>query len=67
MLTDAQIAEVERLASLWATARCRRTAVHLGRPGRNETKHNTTKRCKSAYGNLHGYLINLQKETPCSS
>jgi hypothetical protein len=58
-LTEENVVEIERLASLLATARCRKLAVALGHPGSGETYDNTKERASQAFSNLDKYLTEL--------
>lgn len=62
LLTDPQIAEIERLAGLLATARVRRAMVQQGYPGHGETHENVQQRTQRAADDLHNYLTNLTTE-----
>jgi len=58
-MTEEQINEVMRLASLWATARCRKVLTIAGKGNPNETLENTSERTLKACDELQKYLEKL--------
>ena len=63
-LSQEQILEIERLASLWATARVRKFAFHIGRaPAEKDagcTEQDMEDRSINAHMALHDYLKELK-------
>lgn len=58
----AEVENIMRLASLLATARCRRMAVHQPTYRGNETEATTTKRIETATAELRAAVETLAKD-----
>ena len=65
MITVEQASEISRLASLWATSRVRKVAVHSGYGGGHETPLGVTERERKANAEFHEYVRSLIGDDPC--
>lgn len=62
MITPEQAAEIQRLASLWATARVRKNLVRVGKGGPAETPEGVARNADRAEKALDDYLQSITEQ-----